>query len=138
MDYATISKEAIGYLYKSHNSLQKSGIDEKLLALAHLRVAQINGCAFCCGFHSQELRDFGIRQEVIDKIPGWKLSAAFDNTQKIVLEWTEIITLLKPEASTFRTALVGFFSEKEIVDLTASIALMNTLTRLHITLGDGH
>ncbi len=71
MDYIKISKEAIGYLYKSHASLRQSEIDVKLIALAELRTSQLNGCAYCCSFHSNELREIGISQSLIDKIPGY-------------------------------------------------------------------
>jgi hypothetical protein len=39
MDYINISKEAIGFLYKSHASIRKSEIDVKLIALAELNFA---------------------------------------------------------------------------------------------------
>ncbi|MGY0036337.1 carboxymuconolactone decarboxylase family protein [Pedobacter sp. NJ-S-72] len=62
MNYQEISKETIGYLYKSHQSIRKSEIDIHLIALAELYVSQINGCAYCCSFHSGELRELGIKQ----------------------------------------------------------------------------
>lgn len=138
MDYVKISQETIGYLYKSHASVRKSEIDIKLLALTDLRVSQLNGCAYCCSFHSNELRAFGIEQSVLDKLSGWKLSNAFDEKQKLALEWAEAITKMEPNLSKYRKKLEIIFSEKELVDLTASISIMNALNRLRITLGDNH
>lgn len=69
MDYIKISKEAVGYLYKSHATLRHSEIDVKLIALAELRVSQINGCAYCCSFHANELREFGYDQHFLEKAP---------------------------------------------------------------------
>ena len=136
MDYNKISKEAtIGYLYKSHGSIRQSETDNKLIALAELRVSQINGCAFCCKFHANELREFGFEQSIIDQLPGWRLSSGFDTRQKLVLQWAEAITLMQKDLHLCRTELETHFSEKEIVDLTASISLMNALNRLRITLG---
>lgn len=51
MNYKEIAKETIRNLYRAHNSIRKSGIDEKLIALVELRVSQINGCAYCCSYH---------------------------------------------------------------------------------------
>lgn len=138
MDYVKISQETIGHLYKAHASVRKSEIDTKLLAITDLRVSQLNGCAYCCSFHSNELRAFGIEQSVLDKLSGWKLSDAFDEKQKLALEWAEAITKMETELFTSKKKLEILFSEKELVDLTASISIMNSLNRLRITLGDNH
>ena len=69
VEYKEVSKKTIGHLYSAHSSIRSSDLDPKLIALAELYVSQINGCAYCCAFHSKELRDFGIAQEVIDQIP---------------------------------------------------------------------
>ncbi|RBL92461.1 carboxymuconolactone decarboxylase family protein [Chitinophaga flava] len=136
MDYKTISKETIGFLYQSHASIRKSGLDNKLIALAELRVSQLNGCAYCCSFHSNELRQMGINQDILDKLPGWKHSKAFDPVQELVLLWAEAVTLMQDDLQRIREKLGQHFSEKEVVDLTASISLMNALNRLRITLGE--
>ncbi|MGF6849163.1 AhpD family alkylhydroperoxidase [Chitinophaga sp. W3I9] len=136
MDYIKISKEAVGYLYKFHETLRQSEIDVKLIALAELRVSQINGCAYCCSFHANELREFGYDQRLLDKLPGWKLSSSFDARQKSVLQWAEAITQLHGDLTGYQRDLENHFSTKEIVDLTTSISLMNALNRLRISLGD--
>jgi AhpD family alkylhydroperoxidase len=138
MDYIKISQETIGHLYKAHTSVRKSEIDIKLLALTDLRVSQLNGCAYCCSFHSNELREFGIEQNLLDKLSGWKLSDAFDEKQKLALEWAEAITKMETDLTAIRKRLEIVFTEKELVDLTASISIMNTLNCLRITLGDNH
>lgn len=138
MDYVKISQETIGHLYKAHNSVRKSEIDTKLLALTDLRVSQLNGCAYCCSFHSNEVREFGIQQDVLDKLAGWKTSSAFDEKQKLALDWAEAITNMEADLSVYKKKLELVFSEKELVDLTASISIMNALNRLRITLGDNH
>jgi AhpD family alkylhydroperoxidase len=138
MDYIKISQETIGHLYKAHTSVRKSEIDIKLLALTDLRVSQLNGCAYCCSFHSNELREFGIEQNLLVKLSGWKLSDAFDEKQKLALEWAEAITKMETDLTAIRKRLEIVFTEKELVDLTASISIMNTLNRLRITLGDNH
>ncbi|SEP11128.1 carboxymuconolactone decarboxylase family protein [Niastella yeongjuensis] len=56
MDFKKISGEVIDFLYQSHSSIRQSGLDNSLIVLAELRVSQINGCAYCCRFHANELR----------------------------------------------------------------------------------
>lgn len=135
MDYKEISKKTIGYLYQSHTSIRQSGIDNKLIALAELRSSQLNGCAYCCTFHANELREMGITQSLIDKIPGYKHSGSFDEKQALVLRWTDAITFLSDDMEYIKKELGTHFTERELVDLTASISLMNALNRLRIALG---
>ncbi|SIS58451.1 alkylhydroperoxidase AhpD family core domain-containing protein [Chryseobacterium ureilyticum] len=136
MNYKEIAKETIGHLYKAHTSIRKSGIDEKLIALAELRVSQINGCAYCCSYHAKELFNFGIDQDIINRLPGWKYTNAFDSKQKIVLEWTETITYNNTDWQQIKEKLQHSFTEREIIELTSSITLMSTLNKLRITLAE--
>lgn len=136
MNYKEIAKETIGHLYKAHTSIRKSGIDEKLIALAELRVSQINGCAYCCSYHAKELLNFGIDQDIINRLPGWKHTNAFDSKQKIVLEWTETVTYNNTDWQQIKEKLQHSFTEREIIELTSSITLMSTLNKLRITLAE--
>lgn len=136
MNYKEIAKETIGHLYKAHSSIRKSGIDEKLIALAELRVSQINGCAYCCSYHAKELLNFGIEQDVINRLPGWKHTNAFNVKQKLVLSWTEAITYHNDNIQEIRERLLQYFTEREFVELNASITLMSTLNKLRITLAE--
>ena len=136
MDYKEISKKTVGYLYQAHSSIRNSGIDNKLIALAELRISQLNGCSYCCSFHANELREMGVELSLIDKIPGYKHSVSFDNRQVLVLKWADAVTGLTGDISSLLKELKQEFSEKEIVELTSSISLMNALNRLRISLGD--
>lgn len=136
MDYKEISKKTIGLLYQSHASIRQSGIDNKLIALAELRVSQLNGCAYCCAFHASELREMGIAQSLLDQLPGYKHSTSFSEAQLLVLRWADALTLLSGDLEDIKKELGKHLSERELVDLTASISLMNALNRLRISLGD--
>ncbi|KYH06903.1 MULTISPECIES: carboxymuconolactone decarboxylase family protein [Chryseobacterium] len=136
MNYKEIAKETIGNLYRAHNSIRKSGIDEKLIALVELRVSQINGCAYCCSYHAKELSDFGFEQDVINRLSGWKHTNVFNDQQKLVLEWAEAVIYSKDNLESTKAKLIDQFSEREIVELTASITLMNTLNKLRIVLAE--
>ncbi len=136
MNYKEIAKETIGHLYKAHTSIRKSGMDEQLIALAELRVSQINGCAYCCSYHAKELLNFGFEQDTINRLPGWKHTHAFNALQKLVLNWTEAVTSNANDWHEIKEKLTEHFSEREIVELTASITLMNTLNKLRITLAE--
>ncbi len=136
MEYKEVAKKTINLLYSAHASIRTSGIDPQIVALAELYVSQINGCAYCCAFHAQELRDMGVSQEVIDKIPGYKHSNVFSKKQFLALELAEAVTFLSEKIETVKAHLAEYFNEREIVELTTSISLMGALNRLRITLGD--
>lgn len=136
MNYKEIAKETIGNLYRAHNSIRKSGIDEKMIALVELRVSQINGCAYCCSYHAKELSDFGFEQDVINRLSGWKHTNVFNDQQKLVLQWAEALTYGKDDWLEIKAKLAKQFTEREIVELTASITLMNTLNKLRIALAE--
>lgn len=136
MNYKEIAKETISHLYKAHSSIRKSGIDEKLIALAELRVSQINGCAYCCSYHAKELLNFGIEQDIINRLPGWKHTNAFDTKQKLVLSWAEAVIYNNNDWQKIKEELLLHFTEREIVELTSSITLMSALNKLRITLAE--
>lgn len=132
MDYKEIAKKTVGHLYQAHASIRTSGIDPLLIALVELRVSQINGCAYCCRFHAGELREMGLPQPVIDQIPGFRHSTDLTTKQRLVLEYAEDVVGLRGNAR----LLKAHFTEREIVELTSSIALMGTLNRLRMVLTD--
>ncbi|UWX62337.1 carboxymuconolactone decarboxylase family protein [Chryseobacterium oranimense] len=136
MDYKEISRKTVGHLYQAHSSIRNSGIDNKLIALVELRISQLNGCSYCCSFHANELRELGMELSLIDKMPGYKHSVSFDNRQVLVLKWADAVTGLTDDIDSLLKELKQEFSEKEIVELTSSISLMNALNRLRISLGD--
>jgi AhpD family alkylhydroperoxidase len=132
MDYKEIAKKTVGHLYQAHGSIRTSGIDPLLIALVELRVSQINGCAYCCRFHAGELREMGMLQEVVDQVPGFRHAADFTLQQRLVLQYAEDVVGLRGDAR----MLKEHFSEREIVELTSSIALMGALNRLRMILTD--
>ncbi len=140
-DFREVSKETVGYLFKCYSSFEKSPLDKKLILLAQTRASQINGCAYCCGVHAEAARKAGIEQAKLDKLPGWALSHLFDDREKLALEWCEALTVIgsdKPAIIKIREKLEKVFSEREVVDLTAAIAVINAFNRLVLPLENNH
>lgn len=134
MNYAEISKETIGFLYQSRTSLNKSPLSATIRVLAELRVSQINGCAYCCDLHTKEARKLGVRDEKLDCLPSWDTSDFFTGEEKVVLRWVESVTRLDENLQELRERLSEIYSERQIVDLTACIGIMNALNRIVISL----
>lgn len=135
MNYQEISKETFDLLYKSRATLTHSPVSEAIRMLAELRTSQINGCAYCCRLHSQEARKAGVSQKKLDALPAWRSAAGFTEEEKKALAWAEALTRFEG-LSEAKTRLLEFYSEKQVVDLTACISLMNALNRIAIALRD--
>ncbi len=134
MDYLDISKATIGSLYKSYNSLNDSPLGPEIRKLVELRTSQINGCAYCCKLHTEEARQANITQEKLDMLPAWEDATIFSDRERAVLKWCEQVTRSQASSNEVQKLLEGHLSEREIVDLTACIAIMNALNRLAMTL----
>ena len=104
--------------------------------LAELRVSQINGCADCCRLHTEEARKLGISQEKLDILPAWHSASSFTEEEQVVLQWVESVTHLNEGLEEAKENLLKIYTERQIVDLTACIGIMNALNRIVISLQD--
>jgi AhpD family alkylhydroperoxidase len=136
MNYAAISKETFDLLYKSRASLNHSPLSPTIRVLAELRVSQINGCSYCCRLHTDEALKICVQQEKLDNLPVWHNSTSFTEEEKAALQWVESVTSLDEALGKARVHLLSFYSERECVDLTACIGIMNALNRIVISLRD--
>jgi AhpD family alkylhydroperoxidase len=136
MNYAVISKETFDLLYKSRASLSNSPLDPAIRTLAELRVSQINECAYCCRLHTEEAQKIGVNQGKLDSLFAWQNSVSFSEKEKAALQWVESVTLLDKNLGQARKHLLTLYSERECVDLTACIGIMNALNRIVISLRD--
>jgi len=110
-------------------------IDKKLKALVEIQISQINGCAFCVDLHSKQARALGETQQRLDSLPVWEECPFFDERERVALGWAEAVTRVSETLAPdhLYEALKLHFSEQEIVDLTLSIALINTWNRLAVS-----
>jgi len=113
-----------------------TSIDPKLRALVELRVSQINGCAFCVDMHSTQARAEGETQQRLDCLVAWRESPFYTDRERAAFAWAEAVTRIAETHAPDEayTPLLEHFSEKEIVDLTLIISVMNTWNRLAISL----
>jgi len=114
--------------------LAQSGLDKKLQDLVHLRVSQINGCAYCIDMHWKDLRAAGESEQRLYGMDAWAESPYYTDRERAALEWAEALTKLDdghvPDA-VFDGAR-RFFSEKELADLTLCVVAINGWNRLNI------
>lgn len=112
-----------------------SSLGPALLALTQTRVSQINGCAFCVDMHARELRHHGETWQRINSLSAWRETSLYTPRERAALKWAETLTRLADHHGDHDgafDALKSQFSDQEIVELTWTIAQINTWNRMAI------
>ncbi|MBX3521461.1 MAG: carboxymuconolactone decarboxylase family protein [Xanthobacteraceae bacterium] len=111
------------------------GIENSLLELVKVRASQINGCAFCLDMHAREARKLGEADEKILMLSAWRDAGIYSEREKAAFAWTEAVTLIAqgPVSDALFDATRKHFSEKEIVDLTWAVTVINGWNRMMAT-----
>jgi AhpD family alkylhydroperoxidase len=113
-----------------------SGLDPQLQELFKLRVAQMNGCAYCMDMHSRDALDAGERNERLHVLAGWREAASwFDDRERAALALAEAMTHLGPHgvADDVYDEAAAQFSEAELGALIFLGMTINAWTRLGVT-----
>lgn len=136
LDYNNIAPDGVKALFGVYAYIGKSGLPAQLIDLVYLRVSQINGCAYCIDMHAQDLARKGVSAKKMMLLPAWRdAGELFTQQEQASLALAEYVTDVASEGvpDDIYEAAACLFSEKEVVDLTLAIALMNTYNRLSIT-----
>jgi AhpD family alkylhydroperoxidase len=129
-------------LYKAYyafsQAVAKSGIEEGLRDLIHIRASQINGCAFCLDMHIKEATIHGERPLRLHHLAIWRESPLFTSRERAALSWTESLTRLETNGrehgapdDIYEEARTQV-SEKELAGLAVVVAEINGWNRLSI------
>jgi len=136
LNYSKIAAAGMRALNGVHSYVAQSGLPRVLIDLVYLRVSQINGCAYCIDMHSRDLLQSGISIEKLVLVPAWReADNLFSELERAALAWAEAVTKVTETNVSDDDYQVAssHFSEKELVDLTIAIGLMNALNRLSIS-----
>jgi AhpD family alkylhydroperoxidase len=108
----------------------------RLKELAMLRSAQVTQCEWCLDFGSKMAQDAGVPPEHLRELSHWRTSALFDDVDRLVLEYAEGMTRTPVEVSDELFArLREHFDDRQIVQLTMTIAMENLYNRSNHALG---
>jgi AhpD family alkylhydroperoxidase len=135
VDYRKFAQQPLKLLYDLEAYLAGSGLEHKLLHLIKMRASQINGCAYCLDMHSLDARAIGETEQRLYTLDAWAETPFFTDRERAALDWTEAVTLVSrthvPDDVYEETR--KHFSEKEIVDLTLAVGMINLWNRLAIS-----
>jgi len=113
---------------------QKTKLGGRYRELAILRVALLNGANYEYRAHLPFALQEGMSQEQIDAIPGWQLSRAFDDRERTVLAYTDCMTRGIRVPDVVFSEVRRSFDNREIVELTATIAGYNLVSRFLVAM----
>jgi AhpD family alkylhydroperoxidase len=134
INYYQVAPDAFNKLADVTKYVESSSLDPLLRALVEIRISQINGCVYCVNLHTEQARRLGETQQRLDTLPVWHESPYFDVRERAALTWAEALTHVSetraPDAE--YDMLSEYFSEKEIVDLSIAIAVMNAWNRISV------
>jgi AhpD family alkylhydroperoxidase len=135
LDYNKIAPNGVKALGGVYGYVLQSGLAAELVELVYLRISQINNCAYCLDMHTRDLIKKGMKIEKLALVQAWaEAGNLFSERERAALAWAETVTRVSetgiPDES--YQAAGAVFQEKELVDLTIAIGLMNTYNRLAI------
>jgi AhpD family alkylhydroperoxidase len=111
-------------------------VGRRLKHIAMLRTAQLVGCEWCLDFGSRLAHDSGVPEADLRELATWRESDRFDDRDRLVLEYAEAMTRTPVNVSDeLFDRLREHFDERQLVELTMSIALENLYSRTNWALG---
>jgi AhpD family alkylhydroperoxidase len=117
------------------STIAGSSLGPALVELVQARVSQLNGCAFCVDMHARDLRKHGETWQRLNSLVTWREVGLYSARERAALNWAETLTTLVGQHGS-RDAdfelLKSQFSDQEIVELTWTIAQINTWNRMAI------
>ena len=101
-------------------------LEKKYKELAWLKASNVNGCMHWQRSHYASAKQAGLTGKQIKELPDYKHSKAYDEKEKAVINYADLVTRGAPGISqAVLDALGKYFSSDEIVAMTIVICLAN-------------
>lgn len=120
---------ARGWLNHLTGIRHNSSLAGDLREMAIMRIAILNRAPYEADQHAPIALKEGMTQAQLDDLPEWKSSALFSNKQRAVLAYTDAMTLHVQVPDEVFAAVKPHFEAKQLVELTATIATYNMVSR---------
>lgn len=123
--------------WTSTSLLIQDGLEDSLVELVKIRSSQLNQCANCINMHTADARAQGEGEQRLYLLSAWREAPCYTDRERAALGWTEALTRLSEghahEAAW--AALAAHFTDKEKVDLTLMINVINGWNRIAVGFG---
>ncbi|ARP87568.1 carboxymuconolactone decarboxylase family protein [Bordetella genomosp. 9] len=108
---------------------QLSTLPGALRELVIMRVAILNGAPYEADQHAPIARKEGITEAQLDELDRWETSPLFDEDQRAALAYTDAMTRHIRVPQEVFDAVRARMGERQVVELTATIAAYNMVSR---------
>jgi AhpD family alkylhydroperoxidase len=134
--HSEIAPAAYQGMLQIYRHTRACGLETRLLNLIELRASQLNGCVYCMDMHATEALEGGENPRRLHVLAGWREATVFTPRERAALAWNEALTELPRHqvSDALYEATLEHFTEKELVDLTYAITLINAWNRLGVGL----
>ena len=105
-----------------------------LRQLAYIKASEINTCGYCMQHHKAGARKAGLSDAQLNETEGYENNPAYDELQQDVLRYTDEVTRNVTVSDEVIERLKQRLSERELVELAATVALANFTNRISETL----
>ena len=114
--------------------VEGAGLEKSLVHLVKLRASQINGCSYCVDMHTREARKDGDSEQRVYLVAAWRESPLYTERERAAFAWTERLTRLADNEvdDELFAEMLRHFSENELVQLTALVAMINVWNRFAV------
>lgn len=114
------------------NTTSLSPIEKELIKI---RASQINRCAYCLNMHTRDARKLRETEQRIYLLSAWQETELFTETERIILQLTEEITLIAKGGvsdETYQKAELLLGKEK-LAEVIMAIITINAWNRIAIS-----
>ncbi len=135
LSYSEIAPEGTEILRQLDHYAKHSGLEADMLELVKVRASQINGCAYCIDMHTKDARTHGESEQRLYALSDWRETPFYSERERSALAWTEAVTQISEDhvPDEIYDEVRKHFTEKELVDLTFAVLVINGWNRLAIS-----
>jgi alkylhydroperoxidase family enzyme len=113
----------------SNALIDNADLDPKLREIAICRTAKVTRSAYEWTHHAPAALYVGVTQEQVEALENWKSSKCFNELERLVLQFTDEVTIdVKGKPETLE-ALKKYLSPREIIELIMTIAFWGMVAR---------
>lgn len=140
LNYWKADPDLLNTVLDVKKALERSDLDPRIRHLVNLRASQINGCGYCVDMHTKEARADGESEQRLHLVATWRESPLFSERERAALAWTERLTRIAEEEvdDDLYRHMLTHFSERELVQMTVAIGLINTWNRIAVPFRSVH
>jgi AhpD family alkylhydroperoxidase len=133
---AEVIPEALQPIQAVYAAAFKSGAPPTTLALVHLRISQINGCAPCLDGGSKHARQAGETEARLFALAAWREAPYYTEAERAALALAEAVTRLSDQADPVPDEIwekaTRHYNEAALAGLLIAIAMVNFFNRLNV------